>query len=182
MWYPLKHWLHAVDVRIYFCCKMTGLYCDDMRKQATQDSKPFKNRDIGVHHPVIEEGIPYTHTMLADRSEAEMDIIWEVDQQAIRDAHVVVDGAASVYSTGAKREVGKSRYDLWRPLVSIYPNGHAPYIARKEDDACVYDAETAAMAVLLHWGTRWKRMKWRWSIYRKHWDNISLRKVKEFFR
>lgn len=182
MWYPFKHWLHDVNVKVYYACKMTGLYCDDMRKQATKDSKPFKERGIDIYHPIIREGVPYVHKMLEDRTEKEMFIIWEDDQRAIRNAHVVVDSAASIYSTGAKREVGKSRYDQWKPLVSIWPNGHPPFIARKEDDACVCDATTASMAVLLKWGTRWKRIKWRCGIYIEHWDNISLRKLIEFWR
>ena len=182
MWYPGRHWLHDINVKVYFACKMTGLYCDDMRKQATQDIKPFVERGISIYHPIVREDVPYVHKLLKDRTEKQMYEIWEEDQRAIRDAHIVVDSAASVYSTGAKREVGKSRYDQWKPLITIWPNGHVPYIAHKEDDACVHDADTAAMAIETHWNTRWKRMKWRLPIYIKHWDNISWRKIKEFWR
>lgn len=169
-------------VKAYVACKMTGLYCDDMLKKAQADRVTLESFGVKVHHPVIEENIPNEHTLLDDKTDKELDILWEADKQAIKSSHVVIDTAASVHSVGAKREAGKCRYALWKPYVSVWLEGSAPFIARKEDDACVGSMEEAGYVVRKRWGSRLKRMAWRLPIYIKHWDNISLAKIVEFFK
>lgn len=169
-------------VKVYVACAMTGLYCDEVLTKAQADRETLERFGIKVHHPVIEEGIPHEHKLLDFKTDKELDIIWEKDKQVIKSSHVVIDTAAAVHSTGAKREAGKCRYALWKPYVSVWPDGNVPFIARKEDDACVTSVEEAGYIVQKRWGSRIKRMAWRLPIYLKHWDNISLAKIVEFFK
>ncbi len=172
----------SMNVSAYVACKMTGLYCNDMRRQAEIDRATLEGFGIDVHHPVIEENIPYEHRLLEEKSDKELDVLWKADKRAIKSKRVVIDTAASLHSTGAKREAGKCRYALWKPYISVWPNGNIPFIARKEDDACVTSVAEAGYVVQKRWGSRLKRMAWRVPIYLKHWDNISLAKIIEFFK
>jgi hypothetical protein len=175
-------WLNSPP-QVYFICKMTGLYCDDMRLKADHDSKILQAHNIIVHHPIIKEGIPKVHEMLKDRSEKEMDHLWNGDKKAIKWASVIIDSAAGLYSTGAKREFGKGRYRDWTPTVTLWDKGvHPPFIARQEDDICVTTVEEAASTIQKLWGTRLKRMAWKFPIYLANWHDISLYKIWRFFK
>jgi len=170
--------------KVYVACKMTGLKHKEMVDKALEDSKVLHDMGFSVYHPVLKEGIPKDNKVLKDRSDEEMYEIWEEDQRAIREADLVIDTAPHLYSTGARREHGKVRYDQWKPYVSVWPEDFKkiPYIARKEDDAVVRSVAEAGKVSMHHWGTRWKRMKYKFPIYLRHWDNISLRKIVLFFK
>lgn len=170
--------------KVYVACKMTGLKQKDIVEKALDDSAVLHTMGFDVYHPVLKEGIPKTGAFLKERSDEEMDPIWEEDQRAIREADFVIDTAPHLYSTGARREHGKIRYDQWKPYVSVWPKDfkRIPYIARKEDDAVTHSVDEAGRVAMSKWGTRWKRMKYKFPIYLKHWDNVSLRKIKLFFK
>ena len=172
----------GIDVKIYFACKMTGQWCDAILRQAKKDSKYFTRRGITVYHPVIKEGVPNKHIKLFN-TESQIHNLWRDDEGAIKDGHVLVNSATQGRATGANREHGKARYDQWKPVVSIWPRGtRISHIAREEDDACVRTKQEAAKVIVERWGTRWKRVKWRFPIYLKHWYNVSLYNLLQFFR
>ena len=170
--------------KVYVACKMTGIKHKDLVAKAISDSKILDELGLSVYHPVLKEGIPKDNKILKDRSDEEMYEIWEEDQRAIRAADLVIDTAPHLYSTGARREHGKVRYDQWKPYVSVWPSDfrQIPYIARKEDDAVVRSIGEAGRVAFDKWGTRWKRMNYKFPIYLRHWDNISIRKLKLFFK
>ncbi len=178
----IVHWFNS-PAQVYYICKMTGLYCDDMREAADRACDALQAHGIVVHHPIIKERIPKTHTMLQDRSEREMAHLWGDDKKAIKWANVIIDSAAGVYSTGSKREFGKSRYRDWSPTITLWDKGvHPPYIARNEDDICVTSVEEAAAVIQKLWGTRLKRMAWKLPIYITNWHDLSLYKLYRFFK
>jgi hypothetical protein len=178
----ITNWFNA-PAQIYVACKMTGLDCHDMRVIADEVTKKLEAYGHTVHHPIIKENIPYSHTKLKDRTPEEMDRLWNEDCKAVKWATVIFDTAAEVYSTGAKREYGKARYRDWSALVTLWgKDSLPPFIARKEDDVCVHSVEEAAAEIHKRWGTRVKRMAWRLPFYIRHWHNISLYKIWRFFR
>lgn len=182
MFKAVGNWFNA-PAKVYFICKMTGLYCDDMRAKADKDAKILQAHGIVVHHPIIEENIPKTHMMLKDRTEKEMEHLWNGDKAAIKKVNVIIDSAAGLYSTGAKREFGKGRYRDWTPTLTLWDKGVTPpFIARQEDDICVNSIEEAASIIQKLWGTRLKRMSWKLPIYITNWHDLSLYKLVRFFK
>ena len=182
MWYPFQHWLHDVNVQVYCACKMTGLDQTELRAKAEKDSLILECEGIDVWHPVLKEKIQKRKVILKDRSPGIMDKIWMQDRVGIKWAHVVLNNAASVYSAGAWRETGKSRYGKWKPTPSVWIDREAPFIAKNEDDGCYPSVLEAGQAIVEKWGTRWKRIKWRFPIWRKHLIKSFVEKLIEFWR
>lgn len=175
------NWLNA-PANVYVACKMTGLPQNELLEKAYKISEALAKHGLTVHHPVLKEGIKKVTTKLQDRTFEEMVKIWNDDKRAVHRASVIFDTAAEVYSTGAKREVGKARYGDWTILVSLWEHLEPPFIAKDEDDACVKSADEAGQIISKLWGTRLKRMAWRFPIYLNNWYDISLRKIYQFFK
>ncbi len=183
MWYyPLKHWLHDINVQVYVICKMTGLPQDQMRKRAEEVTAVLESRWITVRHPVIEEKIPKRKILLKDRPTKEMIPRWIKDRKGVKWAHVVLNTAAGVYSAGGAREAGKSRYGQWKPTPGLWEDKEAPFIAREEDDGYYSTIEGAADVIVRRWGTRAKRIAWRWPIWKEHFIKSNVEKLIEFWR
>lgn len=170
-------------LKVYVACKMTGLKNKDLIIKARKDCADLLKHEIFPHHPVIMEAIPENEEMLPERSEVEMKQLWGNDKIAVKTVDVVIDTAPHVHSTGASKEIGKARFRDWTPTVAVWPEGSKiPFIAREEYDICVNSMDEAGYLIQEHWGTRWKRMKWRFGIYLSHWNEISVRKIFRFFR
>lgn len=178
----LFDWLNEPPT-VYFACKMTGLYQDDMRERAEKDTKVLQQYGIIVHHPIIKENIPKVHEMLSDRTEKEMLKLWNDDKKAIKKCSVFIDSAAGLYSTGAKREFGKARYRDWTPTVTLWDQStKLPFIAREEDDMCAHSIDEVGQIIHKLWGTRLKRMAWKLPIYLSNLHDMSLYKIIRFFK
>lgn len=173
-----------MSVNAYVGCKMTGLMCDDMIDAAQIVSVTLVEHGVTPYHPVLKENIPYEHVPLTERSKEEMDVIWNDDKRAIHNSHVLIDTAPHLFSAGLKEEMGKARYRDWKPTVAIYPEGTTffPRIVMKERDFVTTSPCDAARYIEKMWGTRWRRMKWRLSIYLAHPLDISPRKIVQFFK
>ena len=182
MWYPLKHWLHEPYVQVYVACKMTGLPKDKMREKALAVCQILQDHGITVWHPVIAEKIPKSKKILLDRTDKEMAPIWKDDRKGVKWAHVVLNTAADVYSAGAWRETGKSRYGRWKPTPGVWVDREVPFIARQEDDGYYSTIEDAADDIVERWGTRAKRIAWRWPIWKEHFIKSNIEKIIEFWR
>lgn len=124
---------------------MSGLYCDDMIRDAKKISRALKRKGITVLHPVIREKIPSVHKKLTGVSDYAMRGNWSGDKQDIKDAHIIIDTTPYRFSAGGKEEVGKARYRDWKPVIAFYPKGHEiPFIVREERDSCVYSEKKLA--------------------------------------
>jgi len=174
-------WFNA-PASIYVACKMTGLPQNELLEKAQKVTTTLEKYGLIVHHPVLKEGIKKVTTRLQDRTYEEMVEIWGADKKAVHAANIIFDTAAEVYSTGAKREVGKARYGDWTILVSLWEQLEPPFIAKDEDDACVKSVDEAGQMIVKLWGTRLKRMGWRLPIYLNNWYDISPRKILQFFK
>ncbi len=78
----------------------------------------------------------------------------------IRDAHVLVDLTGPAKSEGVAHEIGYARYNLWKPIVRVWP-GLGPSVAWLEDDVIVPTAAHALVEAQRRWGTPFKRRLWR---------------------
>jgi len=155
-----------MTVKAYIGTKMTGRMCKDLYWDAQRVQLIFRSYGVEPLNPIIEENIAPSPKILEERSELEMRELWRRDKAMIREAHVFVDSTAHLKSIGVEREAGKARYSQWKPLIRIYPYDYkVPYIAKAEDDLCVFSIKEAAIMIDRYWGTWWKRAVWRLKLY-----------------
>lgn len=140
---------------------MTGRDKQEMIIRANHVSTVLKGYDLTPISPVIEEGITNEPGQLVQSSEEQLKYFWQRDKHIISDvAHVVLCDEANRKSFGMEREYGFARYCLWKPVVSIM-NGSGYTVAEFEDDIVCESVQAAAAYIQCHWGTAWKRRKWR---------------------
>ncbi len=174
-----------MTVKAYCGCKMTGLDCAPLIDDAQHLAYILVENGIEPYHPVLKEGLPYVNEPLKERSTEEMNQRWLDDKRAVRESHVILDTAPHLFSAGLKQEIGKARYRDWKPVIAIFPEDFdmtkVSFITRAEYDFVTDSIEQAAGYIWWKWGTRWKRIKWRLSIYLRSIPDISFRKLIQFW-
>ena len=119
-----------------------------------------------VLDPVQAEGVKATPGNL-QASKKQMNSYWPRDKQMIRQAHVFMDMTPHLKSQGVEREGGYARYNLWKGVVRVFPRGQKPHPANVcyfEDDVIVDSLGEAAIEIQRRWGTRRKRIIWRFKM------------------
>jgi len=97
-------------------------------------------------------------------SKKAMDAFWPRDKEMIREANLVFDMSPGMNSEGVKHELGYARYNLWKPVVRVFPTGKLPIkssVAWYEDDIVVDSLIEAVEYSLRVHGTKFKRIRWR---------------------
>lgn len=153
-------------INIYMARSMTGRVKEEVVAEAKKDKEFLEKSGLMVLCPVIEEGVKPTQEKLLSSKKA-MDSFWPRDKQMIREAHVVFDNSPHLNSEGVKHELGYARYNLWKPVVRIFPTGKLPpksSVSFYEDDYICDSLEEAVEYVLRKHGTWKKRFKWRWDM------------------
>lgn len=153
-------------VQLYLARGMTGRVKEDVVQEAYFDKEFFEKAGFKVLCPVMEEGVEPTKQTIRS-SKQQMDIYWFRDKQMIRDSHVVLDMTPHLKSEGVAHELGYARYNLWKPVVRVFPSGKLPIkgsVCRYEDDfICDSLVEAVEYTYRVH-GTLFKRLKWRLSM------------------
>jgi len=169
-------------LKIYCARSMTGRIKEDVVKEATSDKFYFEQWDFTILCPVISEKVESTKQTLVSSRKA-MEEYWPRDKSMIREANVVFDLTPELKSEGVAHEIGYARYALWKPVIRIYRNGKLPLkssVAHFEDDYLASSLEDAAGYVDSHYGTFWKRLKWRLSLLNRCLLKWMWYQLKEF--
>ncbi len=156
-------------IKIYNARGMSGRIKEDVVEEAKADREFLQKAGFEVLCPVIEEGTDSTKEILL-ASKAKMDKYWARDKEMIRESHVVFDNSPMLNSEGVKHELGYARYNLWKPIVRIYPPGKLPAassIAYFEDDYVCDSIVEAIEYVLRVHGTLFKRILWRIKLFNR---------------
>ena len=141
----------------------------------------FSRYDIEVYDPVTIEGIPWTEEIIPNKPGTDGLKAWNNDKQAIRQAHVLVDVTPELKSEGVHRELGYSRFFLWKPTIRVYHLGSDPHmITVFEDDVIAFSLEEAAIIINERWGTWGKRTLWRFKILALSLPKFLLYQIQEF--
>jgi len=142
---------------------MTGRIKEEVVLEAIQDKEFFEKVGFKVLCPVIAENVQPTKQVLCSSKKA-MDKFWPRDKEMIREVHVVVDMTPGLKSEGVAHELGYARYNLWKPVVRIYPENKLPFpssVAWFEDDyICDSKIEAVEYILRVH-GTLFHRLIWR---------------------
>lgn len=147
-------------IKIYTACRMTGRFKDELVAEANMLCDALKARGFEPLNPVLEEKVESTHELLAGVDPIVLEHYWRRDKQMIRDADIVLDYQTQNKSDGANKEVGYSRWCLWKPTVRVWDGGGA-LISRIEDDLVVPTLQEALDLIESQWGTYEKLGAWR---------------------
>lgn len=146
-------------IKVYLAQRMTGLYCDDLLRSATEASQLLEKAGFTVLSPVIEEGVPNKHIKLVNTL-GRLRLYWKRDKELLREAHIMLDLDSQGKSDGVNVEMGYTRFFLYKPLIRVHPNLGCT-ISRIEYD-CVTDSIDKAIQVMKQrWGSRRKLLLWR---------------------
>lgn len=131
--------------------------------------------------PVLLEHIPDTDEIVPNRPDTDGLTIWQGDEKAIRDSHVLLDITPEMKSEGVLWEIGYARFFLWKPVIRVYKPGSSPHMAMVfKGDAIVYSLEEAAQIIQERWGTVEKRREWRLEMLRKSLPKFVAYQISEF--
>lgn len=171
-------------MKAYLARAMTGRVKKEVVVEAMAQKIFCEYLGIEVLDPVSEEGVvPSTELLMS--SYEEMVKYWKRDKEMIREAHVVFDMTPNMKSEGVSHEIGYARYALYKPVIRVYLDGMVPpksSIARFEDDYLAVSLPDAIQYSERMYGTRFKRFKWRLSMYARCWTKMFLYRTKEWFK
>lgn len=150
-------------IKIYVARAMTGRIKEDVVLEARKDKEFFEKAGFEVLCPVSEENVPATKQVLKSSKQA-MDKYWKRDKEMIRQCHILFNMSPDQPSLGVIREHGYARYNLWKKVISVFPQGKIPMraaICHYEDDYVTDDLRDAVGEAYRTHGTLLKRTKWR---------------------
>lgn len=150
-------------IKVYVAQRMSGLYCDEILKEALMLCSALRNWGFEPLSPVIEENVPNEHKLLEPTSEEQLKRYWKRDKELLQEAHILLDYNSCNRSDGVNVELGYNRFYLWKPTVRVYPNlGYC--ISRIEFDHIAASLFDALVMMRSKWGTNRKLLKWRLSM------------------
>jgi hypothetical protein len=139
---------------------MTGVRQDELLPKALHAYRKFKAAGFEVFSPVLEENVEFSPEPLLNVQSRSLDPLWAVDKHMIKSkCDILVDLDGEKHSMGVKREYGLMRYFLWRPVVTVVPQGYPYSIADIEDDVLCNNVDQAIFFLLLRYGSRWS-LRW----------------------
>ena len=147
-------------ISAYTSQRMTGRFCDEMLVEAQMLVRVLGNYGIKALNPVLEERVPNEHILLPMVSDDVLNRYWHRDKEMIREADILIDYLTQNLSDGSNKEVGYSRWCLWKPTISVW-NGRGALISRIEDDIVVPTLTDAIEVINARWGTYEKLGQWR---------------------
>jgi len=156
-------------MKVYLARGMSGRVKSEVVKEARQDRRKLDKLGITPLCPVLSENVRAGKSAIASTVE-QMNNYWFRDKQMIREANVVFDMTPELKSEGVAHEIGYARYFLYKPVVRVYKNGQLPptsSVAFYEDDLIVSSVEEGAVEALRRWGTWYRRILWRFSLYKR---------------
>jgi len=170
--------------KIYIARSMTGRDQAEVVLEAKMDKEFFEACGITVLCPVLKEKVKPVHKILQS-DKKHMNVYWPADKRMIRECNVLVNRSPHTASQGVIREHGLQRYGYWKPVVSIYPEGQMPpdsAVPFYEDDVVTDSRVMAVEYILRVHGTYWKRLKWRFKMYRRSFLKDCILKLRFWFQ
>ena len=180
LWYGI-HWDKIMTVRAYVAHAMTSRTGNVLWSESESVLNVFSKYHISVYDPVIIENIPRIDEPVPNKPGKDGLHAWNNDKLAIRRSHVLVDVTPELKSEGVHRELGYSRFFLWKPTIRVYKPGSDPHMVTIfEDDVITFSLEDAAQIINERWGTWPKRIIWRLKMLVISLPKFLLYQIQEF--
>lgn len=154
-------------IKIYVCHRMTGRYKDELCAEERLTRQALEAQGFIVLDPIAAEGVADVHELLDGATNLESH--WKRDKAMIREADLILDYETMGRSDGANKEVGYTRYCLWKPVVRVW-SGPGGSISRLEDDVIVPTLAEAVAIIEERYGSYEKLGAWRSEI----WDRCFI--------
>lgn len=146
--------------KVYVALKMSYRYQDELVMEAEKMCRILRNYGFDPLHPVITENVEPIHEILVTDKKETLEKHWRRDKKDIQDAHIILDDRSCNKSDGVGVELGLSRFCYYKPVVRIFPDAGI-CISALEYDHIFDNAIDAVIFMNIHYGTRWKLLKWR---------------------
>lgn len=156
------------QIKIYPARGMTNRITEEVVKEAQQDKEFMEKAGIIVLCPVTKEKVRPTKAPLQSDLK-HMNIYWPADKKMLQEAHIIFDMTPHLNSEGVKHEIGLMRYCYWKKVIRVYPVGQVPpksSVAALEDDFLTDSLIDAVGEAYRTHGSYWKRLNWRFNLYR----------------
>lgn len=167
------------SVSIYLACSMTGLTGYKIWQDYRRRKKIYRRYGIRVNSPVPGEGIKATRRPLPNRPGHVGQQIWAKDKLLIRKSNVMVYPLLKRRSQGCEWELVLSRGAYWKP--TVYLHDTPGFISREQSDIVCETDQQAARLIVKQFGSRFKRLIWRFKMLNKSLPKWLGQQIKEFF-
>ena len=172
----------TTNIKAYLAHAMTNRIWADVQAESKEATRILNENGIEVFDPIyIEEVISDAKDKIGNEADDNGLRSWQGDKKAIREAHVMLDITPEMRSEGVLRELGYSRFLLWKPTVRVYKKGSKPHmITIFEDDVIAYSLEEASKIIQDRWGTWFKRFVWRVKMLNRCLPKFIWNQIREF--
>lgn len=171
-------------IKVYLARAMTGRLMRTVYLEARRQKRYLESHGFYVLDPVAEENVRPKKQRI-QTNYRQLVRYWTRDKEMIREAHVVFDMTPWLKSEGVAHEIGYARYFLWKPIVRVYSKRFARpskgSVAFFEDDLLATDMDHAIRESKKRWGTWFKRLKWRLSLYNRSFLKAIFYKLQGWF-
>lgn len=159
-------WLHRVNVRAYVAQQMTNIPQNVIYQRNAYCTRVLEKYGIEVWSPVTEEGVSPSKKKLDQPSQEQLHKFWKRDKFLIKHSHILVDVTGPSLSQGVLHEIGLSRYFYFKPTIRVMKL-RGPSVVIEEEDIVASTVEKAAKLIIQEFGTPWKRLKWKFKLFRR---------------
>lgn len=156
-------------ISIYCARGMTGRSMKEVYHEARKERLYLEKHGFKVLDPVSEEGVRPRNRKIQSTYK-QLIGFWKRDKEMIREANIIFDMTPWLKSEGVTHEIGYARYHLWKPVFRVYGREKRPSagsVAYFEDDVLAKDIDHAVYKAEQLFGTQYKRLKWRLSLYNR---------------
>lgn len=153
-------------IRIYLAVRMTGRENGEVRKESDMLVRTIQNYGFEALSPVLEENIPYNSDILTATDQDTLERYWKRDKEMLRECDLMLDYMSCNKSDGVGKELGYTRYCLWKPTVRVFP-GLRCAISKLEDDAVVESLNEALDLITRRFGSYEKLAIWRQEMWNR---------------
>lgn len=119
-----------------------------------------ENHGYEILNPVLAEKLPDIHEPLIQVSKERLEGFWKRDKEMMQEAHLILDYMSCNKSDGVNKELGYTRFFMWKPTVRVYPN-MGINISGIEDDIIVSNLPDAFAEIQRRWPNKQALLMWR---------------------
>ncbi len=178
MFKELYNYWFGLSVSIYLADRMTGLTGYKIWQNYRSRKKIYRRKGIRVNSPVPGEGIKATRRPLPNRPGSAGTLIWLKDKLLVRKSNIMVYPLLKKRSQGCEWELVLARGSCWKPTVYLHDN--PGFISKEQSDIVCQTDQQAARLIVKQFGSRFKRLIWRFKMLNKSIPKWLGQQIKEF--
>jgi len=157
-------------IKVYVAHAMTGKMKDELVREAEYTTRQLQAYGFEVLDPIVAENIQDVHEPLVQLDSETLERHWRRDKEMLKEADLMLDFNACNKSDGVAKELGYTRFCLWKPVIRVFPNCGIN-ISRIEDDVIVETLPEAIQIMNEKYGSFVKLHMWRQKMLDRSFNN-----------